>query len=157
MPNFFQNPLSPPEKGLPFHHRTQTCPQGRACVSQSCGLRHPPECHLFAQGWCGYTDTQGIPRRYNFCSFFHPQNVSQIPPTSAVNPQRGDSHDLNATENDGRRETQVETVLLLQRGSSTHTPQPPTGDSDMNQLKEELGEANAKITKLEQSIQQLKG
>ena len=34
-------------------------------------------------------------------------------------------------------------------------PQPPTGDSDKNQLKEELGQANAKITKLEQSIEQL--
>ena len=34
-------------------------------------------------------------------------------------------------------------------------PKTPTGDSNMNQLKQELGQANEKINKLEQSIKQL--
>ena len=68
-----------------FHHNTQTCSQGRACESQSCDLHHPPDCQLFAQGWCGYLDKEALPRRYKSCSYFHPQNIPQIPPTSVVN------------------------------------------------------------------------
>ena len=126
----------------------------RACESQSCDRRNPPDCQLFAKGWCGFLDKEGVPKRYKSCSCFHPQNIPQIPPTSVVNSQ-------SATEHDARRETEVEIVLLVQRGGSatpvTHLPpSQPTGDSEtINQLKEELGEANTKITKLEQSIQQL--
>ena len=122
----------------------------RACESQSCDWRNPPDFQLFAKGWCGFLDKEGVPKRYKSCSCFHPQNIPQIPPTSVVNSQ-------SATEHDTRRETEVETVLLLQRGGSstpvTHLPpSQPTGDSEtINQL----NEANTKITKLEKSIQHL--
>ena len=121
---------------------------------ETCDLCHPPDCQIYLQGWCGYLDKQGVPKRYKSCSYFHPTNIPQIPPTSVVNSQ-------SATEHDARRETPCRTVLLVQGGgSSTLATRPPrfqpTGDSEtINQLKEELGEANTKITKLENSIQQL--
>ena len=81
----------------------------------------------------------------------------QVPPLFAVNPQRGDnSNNLKATEHAVMREAQVETVLQVQRGSSTHTPPPPTGDSGtINKLEEELEKALEKITKLEELTKQL--
>ena len=81
----------------------------------------------------------------------------QVPPLFAVNPQRGDnSNNLKATEHAVMREAQVVTVLQVQRGSSTHTPPPPTGDSGtINKLEEELEKALEKITKLEELTKQL--
>ena len=100
-------------KGFEFHHRTQTCEQGKGCVSQSCDLRHLPNCHRFIQGWCGFIDPKGISRRFKSSSYFHPPNIQKIPPLSAVNPQRGDnSNNLDATEHDVISEAQVERVHL---------------------------------------------
>ena len=104
------------KRGCQFHHNTQTCSQGRACGSRPCELRHPPDCQRFLQGWCGYVDDkEGVPKRYKFCSFFHPKNISQIPPNSAVNSQ-------SATKHDARKETKVETALLVQGRGSTLPP-----------------------------------
>ena len=119
-PIFFKTHCPNLKKGCKFHHRAPICPQGRACGSQHCDLRHPPICHLYAKGWCGFIDIQNIPRKYKFCSYFHNQNVPQIPPTPAVNPQRdGDLNNLSPTRHDIRREAEVETVLLVQRGGSS--------------------------------------
>ena len=50
----------------------------------------------------------------------------------------------------------METVLLVQTGSSTQPPPPPPGDSGtINKLEEELEKANEKITKLEKVTKQL--
>ena len=68
-----------------FHHNTPKCSQGSACGTQTCALRHPPNCQLFLQGWCGFISKQGVPKRYKHCSYFHPPNVKQIPPSPLQN------------------------------------------------------------------------
>ena len=167
-PIFFKTHCPNMKKGCQFHHQTEICPQGRACGSKDC---HPPKCLLYAKGWCGFIDIQNIPRRYKVCSYFHNGNVPQIPPISTENAQKVGDLKKSATSQDIRKEEEgeevVETVLLVQRGGAstqenlaplpvTHLPpQPPTVDSNMNQLKQELGQANEKINKLEQSIKQL--
>ena len=75
------------KRGCHFHHNTPTYSQGRACGTRTCQLRHPPDCQLFLQGWCGYVSKEGVPKRYKFCSYFHPAHISQIPPTSVVKSQ----------------------------------------------------------------------
>ena len=102
------------KRGCHFHHNTPTYSQGRACGTRTCQLRHPPDCQLFLQGWCGYVSKEGVPKRYKFCSYFHPAHISQIPPTSVVKSQ-------NARD-DARRETREEAALLVQGGESTPPP-----------------------------------
>ena len=74
------------KRGCKFHHNTQMCSQGGACGTKTCALRHPPNCQLFLQGWCGFISKQGVPKRYKHCSYFHPPNVKQIPPSPIQNP-----------------------------------------------------------------------
>ena len=155
-PIFFKTHCPDIKKGCKYHHNTQVCPQGRACEVQDCQLRHPPQCLLYAKGWCGFIDSQNIPRRYKFCSYFHNGNVPQIPPISTLSPQREGDINNGVTKQNTRSEEGVENVLLVQPHPVTHLPTVQlSGDSNMNELKEELGQANAKISKLEQSIEQL--
>ena len=155
-PIFFKTHCPNMKKGCQFHHQTEICAQGRACEVQDCQLRHPPQCLLYARGWCGFIDSQKIPRRYRSCSYFHNGNVPQIPPTSTLSPQREGDINNGVTKQNTRREEGVENVLLVQPHPVTHLPTVQlSGDSNMNELKEELGQANAKISKLEQSIEQL--
>lgn len=155
-PIFFKTHCPDIKKGCKYHHNTQICPQGRACEVQDCQLRHPPQCLLYAKGWCGFIDSQNIPRRYKFCSYYHNGNVPQIPPSSTLSPQREGDINNGVTKQNTRREEGVENVLLVQPHPVTHLPTVQlSGDSNMNELKEELGQANAKISKLEQSIEQL--
>ena len=155
-PIFFRTHCPDIKRGCKYHHNTQICPQGRACEVQDCQLRHPPQCLLYAKGWCGFIDSQKIPRRYKFCSYFHNGNVPQIPPISTLSPQREGDINNGVTKQNTRREEGVENVLLVQPHPVTHLPTVQlSGDSNMNELKEELGQANAKISKLEQSIEQL--
>ena len=155
-PIFFKTHCPNMKKGCQFHHQTEICAQGRACEVQDCQLRHPPQCLLYARGWCGFIDSQKIPRRYRSCSYFHNGNVPQIPPTSTLSPQREGDINNGVTKQNTRREEGVENVLLVQPHPVTHLPTVQlSGDSNMNELKEELGQANAKISKLEQSIKQM--
>ena len=155
-PIFFKTHCPNMKKGCQFHHQTEICAQGRACEVQDCQLRHPPQCLLYARGWCGFIDSQKIPRRYRSCSYFHNGNVPQIPPISTLSPQREGDINNDVTKQNTRREEGVENVLLVQPHPVTHLPTVQlSGDSNMNELKEELGQANARISKLEQSIKQL--
>ena len=155
-PIFFRTHCPDIKRGCKYHHNTQICPQGRACEVQDCQLRHPPQCLLYAKGWCGFIDSQNIPRRYKFCSYYHNGNVPQIPPISTLSPQREGDINNGVTKQNTRSEEGVENVLLVQPHPVTHLPTVQlSGDSNMNELKEELGQANAKISKLEQSIEQL--
>ena len=155
-PIFFKTHCPDIKKGCKYHHNTQICPQGRACEVQDCQLRHPPQCLLYAKGWCGFIDSQNIPRRFKVCSYYHNGNVPQIPPSSTLSPQREGDINNGVTKQNTRREEGVENVLLVQPHPVTHLPTVQlSGDSNINELKEELGQANAKISKLEQSIEQL--
>ena len=80
-PLFFRIHCPHIKRGCKFHHNTQMCSQGGACGTKTCALRHPPNCQLFLQGWCGFITEQGVPKRYKHCSYFHPPNVKQIPPS----------------------------------------------------------------------------
>ena len=85
-PLFFRTHCPHIKRGCKFHHNTQMCSQGGACGTKTCALRHPPNCQLFLQGWCGFITEQGVPKRYKHCSYFHPPNVKQIPPSPIQNP-----------------------------------------------------------------------
>ena len=84
-PIFFRTHCPDIKKGCKYHHNTQMCSQGGACIIKTCLLRHPPNCQLFLQGWCGFITKQGIPKRYRHCSYFHPPNVTQIAPSPPQN------------------------------------------------------------------------
>ena len=80
-PLFFRTHCPNINRGCKFHHNTQICLQGDACGTKTCALRHPPNCQLFLLGWCGFIIKQGIPKRYKQCSYFHPPDVKQVPPS----------------------------------------------------------------------------
>ena len=80
-PMFFRTHCPDIKRGCKYHHNTLMCSQGGACINKTCVLRHPPNCQLFLQGWCGFITKQGIPKRYRHCSYFHPPNVKEIPPS----------------------------------------------------------------------------
>ena len=82
-PLFFRTHCPNIRRGCTFHHNTETCSQGDACARKSCALRHPPKCELYLQGWCGWVTKEGIPKRYKHCSFFHPPEVNQVPPSTS--------------------------------------------------------------------------
>ena len=73
------------KRGCQFHHNTPICPQGRACQTRrTCQRRHPANCQLFLKGWCGFLDEEGVPKRYKNCSYFHPLDIKQVPPSSVM-------------------------------------------------------------------------
>ena len=81
-PLFFRTHCPDIKRGCKFHHNIQMCLQGGACGDKTCALRHPPNCQLFLQGWCGFISKQGIPKRYKHCSYFNPPNVKKKYPLS---------------------------------------------------------------------------
>ena len=166
-PLFFRTHCPNIKQGCKFHHNTQMCSQGGACGTKTCALRHPPNCQLFLQGWCGFISKQGIPKRYKHCSYFHPPNVKQIPPVTGKNnqntkspahvPQVPPASVVGSQNDDARRETGEEAALLVQGGRPTPLPPPQlAGDSKtITQLQTDLGEALTQITKLEELTVQL--
>ena len=84
-PLFFRTHCPHIKRGCKFHHNTPICSQGSACGTQTCTPRHPLNCQLFLQGWCGFISKTGVPKRYKYCSYFHPLNVKQIPPSLLQN------------------------------------------------------------------------
>ena len=91
-------------------------------------------------------DPQGVPHSFRTCSYFHPPNIPQIPPLSAVRPQRWDNYtNLTDIEHVNTKdvteyEAQEERVLLVQT-EQDHDP-----DFKTIQLEKEISTANEKIT-----------
>ena len=136
------------------------CPQGGACVTETCALRHPPNCQLFLQGWCGFVTKQGIPKRYRHCSYFHPPNVPQIAPSPPENnqnvPQILPVSIVKSQNDDARKVTRKEAVLVVQgEPTSLQPPQLPGDSKTISQLQTDLGEALTQITRLENLTAQL--
>ena len=166
-PLFFRTHCPDIKRGCKYHHNTQMCSQGGACITKTCVLRHPPNCQLFLQGWCGFITKQGIPKRYRHCSYFHPPNVPQIAPSSPQNSVKliTASNPLTTTppasivksqNDDARKVTRKEAVLVVQgEPTSLQPPQLPGDSKTISQLQTDLGEALKQITRLENLTGQL--
>ena len=178
-PLFFRTHCPDIKKGCKYHHRTQMCSQGGACIIKTCLLRHPPNCQLFLQGWCGFITKQGIPKRYRHCSYFHPPNVTQIAPSPPQNsvklitasnpltttppvtgkntppennqniPQIPTACIVKSQNDDGRKVTRKEAVHLVQGEPTSLQPPQLPGDSKTISQLTDLGEALTQIAKLE--------
>ena len=159
-PIFFRTHCPDIKRGCKYHHDTKMCPQGGACVTETCALRHPPNCQLFLQGWCGFVTKQGIPKRYRLCSYFHPPNVPQIAPSPPENnqnvPQILPVSIVKSQNDDARKVTRKEAVLVVQgEPTSLQPPQLPGDSKTISQLQTDLGEALTQITRLENLTAQL--
>ena len=73
------------KRGCKFHHNTPICSQGGCLWYPDMWSTSLSKLSAFPQGWCGFISKTGVPKRYKYCSYFHPLNVKQIPPSPLQN------------------------------------------------------------------------
>jgi len=159
-PTFLRTHCPNIKKGCEYNHNIQVCSQGSACIVTTCVLRHPPDCQLFLRGWCGFITKRGIPKKYRHCSYFHPPNVPQIAPSPPENnqnvPQIPPVSIVKSQNDDAKKVTRKEAVLLVQgEPTSLQPPQLPGDSKTRSQLQTDLGAALTQITQLETLTAQL--